>query len=240
MRILIIRHGDPDYEHDSLTEKGFREVNLLADRLEKESISRIYCSPLGRARATAEPTCRRLGLEPIVYDWLREFPCPPVRVDGVDVPVCVWNQPPAFWSSIPENFERDNWRQSPTIRGTGIPERYDLICASFDAVIAEHGFVRDGMLYHIKPGYENSTETIAFFCHLGLGNCLLSHIAGFSLLQWWHTVFLPTSSVSTVFMEKHFPEKPIAIGRLVGIGDVSHLPAGDEPVSSSGLHNRMP
>ena len=28
MRILIIRHGDPDYEHDSLTEKGWREGRL--------------------------------------------------------------------------------------------------------------------------------------------------------------------------------------------------------------------
>ena len=35
MRILIIRHGDPDYEHDSLTEKGWREAALLADKLEK-------------------------------------------------------------------------------------------------------------------------------------------------------------------------------------------------------------
>ena len=33
MRILIIRHGDPDYEHDSLTEKGLREANLLKKRL---------------------------------------------------------------------------------------------------------------------------------------------------------------------------------------------------------------
>lgn len=36
MRILIIRHGDPDYERDSLTEKGWREVELLAERLEKQ------------------------------------------------------------------------------------------------------------------------------------------------------------------------------------------------------------
>ena len=32
MRILIVRHGDPDYEKDSLTPKGFREAELLAER----------------------------------------------------------------------------------------------------------------------------------------------------------------------------------------------------------------
>ena len=38
MRLLIIRHGDPDYEKDSLTEKGWREAALLADSL-------LYVSP---------------------------------------------------------------------------------------------------------------------------------------------------------------------------------------------------
>ena len=33
MKIIMIRHGDPDYEHDSLTEKGKREADLLVPRL---------------------------------------------------------------------------------------------------------------------------------------------------------------------------------------------------------------
>ena len=35
MKILLIRHGDPDYTIDSLTEKGWREARLLSNRLEK-------------------------------------------------------------------------------------------------------------------------------------------------------------------------------------------------------------
>ena len=31
MRILFIRHGDPDYVNDTLTEKGHREAQLLAE-----------------------------------------------------------------------------------------------------------------------------------------------------------------------------------------------------------------
>ncbi|HBY72048.1 MAG TPA: histidine phosphatase family protein, partial [Lachnospiraceae bacterium] len=42
MRILFVRHGEPDYEHDSLTPKGFREAELLADRLEKLKIKDFY------------------------------------------------------------------------------------------------------------------------------------------------------------------------------------------------------
>ena len=37
MRILIVRHGDPDYEIDSLTEKGWGEAGHLAERLASEN-----------------------------------------------------------------------------------------------------------------------------------------------------------------------------------------------------------
>ena len=35
MKLLIVRHGDPDYSIDSLTPKGWREAELLKDRLTK-------------------------------------------------------------------------------------------------------------------------------------------------------------------------------------------------------------
>ena len=33
MRLLIVRHADPDYSIDSLTPAGWEEAKLLADRL---------------------------------------------------------------------------------------------------------------------------------------------------------------------------------------------------------------
>lgn len=43
MRILIIRHGDPDYEKDSLTQKGWHEAELLADKMEKTDVTAFLC-----------------------------------------------------------------------------------------------------------------------------------------------------------------------------------------------------
>lgn len=34
MRLIIVRHGDPNYEIDSLTEKGWREAEFLSIRME--------------------------------------------------------------------------------------------------------------------------------------------------------------------------------------------------------------
>ena len=62
MRIIIIRHGDPDYVNDTLTEKGWREARLLAERMKGERVDKIYVSSLGRARDTAKPTEEALGI----------------------------------------------------------------------------------------------------------------------------------------------------------------------------------
>ena len=35
MKLLIVRHGDPDYDIDSLTEKGWKEAEYLSERLSK-------------------------------------------------------------------------------------------------------------------------------------------------------------------------------------------------------------
>ena len=49
MRLIIVRHGDPDYEHDTLTAQGHREAQLAAERLSRLEIAAFYVSPLGRA-----------------------------------------------------------------------------------------------------------------------------------------------------------------------------------------------
>ena len=54
MKLMLIRHAEPDYAVDSLTEKGRREAELLSRRLARiPDISGIYVSPLGRAQDTA-------------------------------------------------------------------------------------------------------------------------------------------------------------------------------------------
>ena len=72
MRLLFIRHGDPDYENDDLTPAGKREAELLSERMVREDVSEYFVSPLGRAQATAAPTLMKTGRErpdPGDYDF---------------------------------------------------------------------------------------------------------------------------------------------------------------------------
>ena len=73
MKILIIRHADPDYENDSITEKGKKEAELLSQRIAPMNISEYYVSPLGRARETAGYTLKKCGKTAVTLDWLHEF-----------------------------------------------------------------------------------------------------------------------------------------------------------------------
>ena len=61
MKLLIIRHGDPDYSIDSLTPIGWKEAELLADRMAKLDVKAFYVSPLGRAQDTASLTLKKMG-----------------------------------------------------------------------------------------------------------------------------------------------------------------------------------
>ena len=73
MRIIFVRHGEPDYARDCLTEAGRRQAAAAAERLAGEGISEIYTSPCGRAAETATFAARRLGLPVITLDYMHEI-----------------------------------------------------------------------------------------------------------------------------------------------------------------------
>ena len=72
MRIVFVRHGDPDYKNDCLTEVGRRQAELVAERLRSEGIEEIWASTQGRAIETAEAASRVLGLPIQTLDSMRE------------------------------------------------------------------------------------------------------------------------------------------------------------------------
>jgi probable phosphoglycerate mutase len=228
MRILIIRHGDPDYAHDSLTEKGFREVNLLAEKLKDEPISDIYCSPLGRAQRTAEPTANALGKEIVTLDWLREFDG--VMRDAEGKAQIPWNLEPRFWTNQREFYDIHTWLEQSNMSAESVPQRYKRATDSLDALLSSYGYERDGVIYKCE---RNRDETIALFCHFGLGTVLISHLTGISPVLLWQSLFLPTSSVTTFVTEERV--KGEVVFKCMQVGDTSHLYAGGEPISRSGL-----
>ena len=228
MKLIIVRHADPDYEHDFLTEVGLKEASLLVPRMLKLNedlggFTDIYCSPLGRAKATAKPTLDFLGREAIEKEWLREFEGYITRPDTPDRQNCCWDWLPEDWTKIPEHYDINKWNTTETM--SPVKKEYDWVCEEFDKVLAEHGYVRaddsEGCFYHA----ENSNhDTLVFFCHFGLEGVLLSHLTNCSPMIYWHNFCAAPSSVTIVNSEER--RKGIASFRIATFGDTSHLFTG--------------
>ena len=73
--IWLLRHGETEWSRDGrhtgrtdlpLTANGERDARLLAPRLARFDLALVLCSPLARARRTAELA----GLDPVTDDDL--------------------------------------------------------------------------------------------------------------------------------------------------------------------------
>ncbi len=243
MRLLFIRHGDPDYVNDTLTEKGHREAALLAERASDLNLGTCYVSPLGRAQATADYSLKKLGITADTLEWLKEFPA---KIDlgkvtwlrsaypntlsqyGEYTSRIVWDVAPSYWAEHSECMDPDKWRESDICRNSDTVEIYDHVTSEFDRLLAGYGYVREGKCYRVE---KESRETVTFFCHFGITCVLLAHLWGISPFLLWHCLALAPTSVTEVVTEER--EKGIACFRGLKLGDVSHLVLGNEPVSTS-------
>lgn len=222
MKLVIVRHGDPDYAHDSLTPKGWREAEMLSELLVKHPADYYYVSPLGRAMDTASCTMKKLGREAQVMDWLREFPPKIHRPDRPDGDSVAWDWLPQDWTAD-ERFFTEQWHENEIMEAGHVREAYDYVIENFDALLEKHGYKREGRIYRpLRP----NNETIVFFCHFGLESVLLSRLMNCSpMILWHHTCAAPTS-VTTLATEER--RAGIAQFRMLRFGDISHLAIHDE------------
>jgi len=229
MRILLIRHGEPDYSGDSLTPKGRTEAELLSRRMEKYELRDIYVSPLGRARLTAEYTLKRMGREAETLDWLQEFRArvPDPARGGLGV---AWDRPPREWTQYPESGDPERWADIPPYQGTEVRRVWEETKAGVDALLARYGLRKDGPVWRAE---ENSMDTIALFCHFGMTMAVMAYLTEMSPLVCWHRMMCLPSSVTELVTEERV--KGEVCFRITRLGDISHLEANGEPRSTHGL-----
>ncbi len=225
MKLLFIRHADPDYSIDSLTETGWKEAELLSERIVHVDVKDYYVSPLGRARDTASCTLTKVGRKAEVCEWLKEFPSRVLRPDQNGERNCAWDWLPKDLANEPKLLDARKWKDVKVLQEAQVGEEYDRVCERFDALLAEHGYIRDGLFYKVS---QPNHDTLAFFCHFGLECVLLSHLMNVSPYTLWQGFCAPPSSVTTVYTEER--REGIASFRAQTMGDVSHLyVAGREP-----------
>lgn len=217
MKLLIIRHGDPDYTLDTLTNKGWREANCLAERIAPMDIKAYYVSPMGRAQDTASVTLQKAGRSAETCTWLREFD---VRIKDLATgqPCMVWELRPEVWTAIPEFYDKDKWCQVPVMIESGVRERWERVCNGLDTLLEKHGYKRKGNCYHAMQPNE---DTIVLYCHYGVTCAMLGHLLGISPMLLWKGFSLETTAVTTLATEAG--QDGAVTFHVLEFGDVSHI-----------------
>lgn len=181
MLFFLIRHGDPIYQPDSLTELGQRQAEALAPRLALYGLDRLYCSTSNRAKMTAAPTEKLLGKTCVELDWCNEKYA--YRTLYVERPEggarwCFQNTWCRKFFQSPEVAALgERWYEHPAFEGTTLGEGIERIRRETRAFLASLGFERDEKenWYHITRKNE---ERVALFAHQGFGLAFLSCVLG--------------------------------------------------------------
>lgn len=230
MKIIFIRHGEPNYEIDSLTEKGWKEAEYLSRRTSKWNITDIYCSPLGRARDTAAATLTKLNREAVIYDWLKEFDSP-ILDPTTGKRVIPWDLSPDYLNQHPELFDLHTWHQNTDMLTGNLKENYAHVTNGLDSLLEQYGYHRDGYRY-LTDKDTHREDVIVCFCHLGITCALAAHLLNITPPQLWQGFFLAPTSVTVLGTEEREPGE--AYFRCQMMGDTSHLLMNQESVSIYG------
>ncbi len=174
MRIVFVRHGEPDYAHDCLTEQGRIQALAAAERLREEGIEAIYSSPLGRAAETAAAAAEALNLPVQTLDFMRELHWG--SADGSPVPA---NGHPWDLADMlaAEGWDLTDpaWREHPYFSSNIVTAEADHVARQTDRWLLSLGYERRSAYYRcIRP--DNVQKTVALFSHGGSSAAVMGHI----------------------------------------------------------------
>ncbi len=217
MRLIFIRHGEPDYEKNVLTELGHKQAEICACRLLKEfKIDDIYSSSYGRAVETAEHYANKVGK---TFEQIDDF----IEVDWKPDKNIRW-QDDNPWKFTREYLENRKGKllelPNPNIENENeiirLEKRY---VRGLDSLLERYGLIRDKNVYKYEVYCD---KTIVIFAHGGMITFCLSHLLGINptlLLGIQH--FDHTSITVVDLMDKK--NKKIILPRINRVNDHAHL-----------------
>lgn len=217
MLLYIVRHGDPDYPTDSLMPRGVLQAEAVAKRLADAGIDRVFSSPMGRARQTAEPLCRLLNKDYTVEEWTREITVLTELPEGGRKSVALVQNT--------HYRENDMWAlgAADTLKcavfdGTDMAEVAAYIEKEGNAFLEKLGYQEENGNYRIL---QPSEEKVALFCHGNFARVWLSSLLKVPL----HIMLASFGYNHTGVTVLHFRnnEDGLTAPRCLCYSDISHL-----------------
>lgn len=217
MKIVFIRHAEPDYEHNTLTPKGFIEAEALGEMYHDEQMDEIHVSTLPRAIFTADALIKGTNKTYQLHSWLEEFFHKITMPDGSVKHT--WDYKPNFFFNYDKKFyDNDTYLDTEIMKSGDIKAKYDEVIKNFDEILKNNGYERNGNLYKVT---NSNHRVIVFVCHFGMMSVLMSRLMNIPYTTIAEMFMCPPSGVTIFNSEER--EEGIAYFRCSNYGDVSHL-----------------
>ncbi|MDB5895674.1 MAG: hypothetical protein JWQ88_3205 [Rhodoferax sp.] len=172
MKLVLVRHGRPDEDdpgrpHDPpLRADGHLQAQAVAALLAREGVTHVVASPQLRARQTAEPLARRLGLSVRTIDgWAEADRAAPryrstetLRAAGTQEWARFLADPVRYVGGDPDTFHRDVLAALQETIALGPEARVAVFTHGLAInVVLSHALRLDGIV-HFGPGYGSLTR----------------------------------------------------------------------------------
>ena len=219
MLLYIVRHGDPIYETDSLTERGKLQAEAVGKRMADAKIDCIFSSPMGRAMQTADPACRLLGLEKHIEEWTHEIqderltPFPDGKRKSI--------------SLLQNTYFRENGNidlpYEKAFDCVGINESQMEAAVRYieqngNDFLERLGYREENGVYRIV---RNNEQKVALFCHAAFARAWLSVLLHIPLHIMWSSFSYTHTGVTVIEFKNN--ENGITAPKCLCYSDVSHL-----------------
>lgn len=227
MLLYIIRHGDPIYDPDSITELGKLQAAALAKRLARKGIDRIYSSPKIRAQQTAEPTSILTKKEVLIEEWTSEdlaFRDFSEKIDD-HYRWIFQSRKKLLRASVQELGEK--WYEAECFKNAYCKRGYDRIADASDKFLEKLGYLhdREKCCYY---GKNPNSESVAVFCHAGFGMSWIGALLDIPLPIIWANTDIDTTGVTVIKFT--CDDEGVCIPQMLTFSNDAHLYKEDLPI----------
>lgn len=226
MLLYIIRHGDPDYATDSLTEKGILQAEAVGKRMFNAGIDRIFSSPMGRAKQTAEPACRLLGKEYTVEEWAHEIGRE-MYVEFPDGKHRAMGYLPNIRFLENGNIFRpyEDYKELYPFNECTVATAHDYIWENGKAFLERLGYKEENGLFRIL---QPNNEKIALFCHAAFAKSWIAQLLHVPQHIMWGGFSISHTGVTVLEFPNY--EGGFTSPRCLCFSDLGHLYAENLPL----------
>ena len=226
MIFYYVRHGEPIYDPDCLTETGHKQAKALVKRFSEYGLDEVYASTSTRAMQTAQPTCDALKKDMILLPWANEGRA----WELFTVPK---NEGGRTWSfahnETISNFRKEQvrslgkkWYEHELFADTTFKEGVQTVDKNCDEFFESLGYRRDRENNCYICLGENK-KRVALFAHQGFGMAFFSSVLDVIYPVFATTFDMQHSGVSVIYFNDKAKEGDVVFPKLLQLSNDSHL-----------------